>query len=129
MDNTMDVNKWLADHAAACSSTVDYFITRMKHGASLEATRAAQGVLIWHKGAFIQAGEIAKAIESNVAHSQIYEQYEYCFFQDAASFADKHPPHISEIIMVACGFDNRSEAELARFAGEAVSDAKAALYG
>ncbi|EOD5601377.1 hypothetical protein AO946_26430 [Pseudomonas aeruginosa] len=121
--------QWLAEHRRSVATWCDFYLAQFRGMASAELAEVAGQVLIYHKGRFVLAQDLAAEVVKSVRPSQIFEQWNYecaCAVHFAAQGLSSFD---AAALLVASGYQDESLDELSSASDEAVQEAWHALYG
>ncbi|MGI1179023.1 hypothetical protein ACRCRM_32005, partial [Pseudomonas aeruginosa] len=69
--------QWLAEHRRSIATWCDFYLAQFRGMASAELAEVAGQVLIYHKGRFVLAQDLAAEVVKSASTSQIFEQWNY----------------------------------------------------
>lgn len=124
---------WLVSYEAALRTWSKFaLMDRFRHHCwdKADVVNAARNVLIFYKGQYIETGEVIKSVQRSVIWNQmIYEAWNYEVARDIDRIARTLSPCDSRALLVAAELDDVDWDALADEAGEALEEARTALYG
>lgn len=121
--------EWLAKHAEACRLKCDFILSDVLGPDARSTVRLAKEVPLWFQGDYVPARTVFERIEASVPFSQIFEQWEYRVYTAVLNACDFLSRLDARVLLVASGYSGQSVDDLYSAAGEAVEEARIALYG
>ncbi|MCF5382145.1 hypothetical protein GIW05_01230 [Pseudomonas syringae] len=126
---TPEDHQWLAKQAEAVRCSLNFMLAAMFNPQSARTISCAREVIILHNGVFIKAPDMLGQIEKEVPYSQIYERWQASVYDAVLRVCRSLSKLDEKALLIVAGFDTVTEEEIYNCAGEAIREARSALYG